>query len=89
MSIIMRAKKSLIFAVCILFVGLMFMSEINSSFSQNCQNKVDFFFRRLRCKDRFDTIKQKCELLIKFFYVVVKEFIGFIDIGYACEPKLW
>nr|DAN67545.1 MAG TPA: hypothetical protein [Caudoviricetes sp.] len=40
-------------------------------------------------KDRFDAIKWKCELLIEFFYVVVKEFIGFIDIGYACESQLW
>ena len=52
------------------------------------QSKV-YFFRRLHLKDRFDAIKWKCELLIEFFYVVVKEFIGFIDIGYACESQLW
>lgn len=64
------------------------MPAVYFSLCQHGKCQVDLFLTGLYLKDGFDTIKRKSELQIEFLYVGVEEFIGAVDIGYACQAKL-
>lgn len=64
------------------------MPAVYFSLCQYSQCQIDLFLTGLYLKDRFDTIERKGKLHIEFFYVGVEEFIGAVDIGYACQAKL-
>ena len=47
------------------------VTVVNGPFIENGQSQIDFLFRGLRFKDRFDIMERESELIVEFFYVGV------------------